>query len=121
MSKSSTATNTAPAHAIRIVTDDTLAELLRGAEVPVFVDFYADWCGPCRLMSPILEAFAREHQGEVVVAKLDTDANPLSSMAYGIRGIPKLVAFDKGAEVDRQVGAGPKSYLEAMLAEIREA
>ncbi len=95
-----------------------LAELVRTAEVPVLVDFYADWCGPCKIMAPVLDQFARKHVGEVIVAKLDTDDNPDAAAAHGIRGIPTLVLFKEGAEVDRQVGAVPGAYLENMLATV---
>ena len=93
-----------------------LSELVRTSTVPVLVDFHADWCAPCRMMAPVLDTFAREHAGEVVVAKLDTDRNPEAAMEHGIRGIPTLVLFLGGAEVDRQVGAVPAAYLENMLA-----
>lgn len=95
-----------------------LAELVRTAEVPVLVDFYADWCGPCKMMAPVLDQFARKHAGEVIVAKLDTDHNPDAAAVHGIRGIPTLVLFKEGAEVDRQVGAVPGAYLENMLATV---
>lgn len=97
------------------VGDEDLGRLVRGAEVPVAVDFYADWCGPCKVMAPVLDDFAREHQGELLVAKLDTDRNPDSARQYGIRGIPTLIVFDGGEEVARQTGAVPKAELEKMI------
>lgn len=97
------------------VGDEDLGRLVRGAEVPVVVDFYADWCGPCKVMAPVLDDFAREHQGELLVAKLDTDRNPDSARQYGIRGIPTLIVFDGGEEVARQTGAVPKAELEKMV------
>lgn len=98
------------------VDDQSLPELLRTAQVPVLVDYYADWCGPCRFMSPILERFARDNAGKVIVAKLDTDRSPAETIRMGIRGIPTVVLFVEGREVDRQVGAVPAEYLENMLA-----
>ena len=92
-----------------------LAELVRTSPLPVLVDFYADWCGPCKFMTPVLEKFAHEHAGEVVVAKLDTDHDPDAAAEYGIRGIPTLILFLNGEEVDRQVGAVPAAYLDNML------
>lgn len=99
-----------------VVDAAALAELIRTSTLPVLVDFHADWCGPCRYMAPVLDRFASEHAGEVVVAKLDTDRNQEAALDYGIRGIPTLLLFLNGAEVDRQVGAVPAPYLENMLA-----
>lgn len=96
----------------------TLSELVRTSTVPVLVDFYADWCAPCKYMAPVLEKFARKHVGEVVVAKLNTDHNPAAADQHGIRGIPTLVLFNHGEEVDRQVGAVPEPYLDNMLATV---
>jgi len=93
-----------------------LAELVRTSALPVLVDFHAEWCGPCRFMAPVLERFAHDHAGEVVVAKLDTDQNEEAAHRYAIRGIPTLLLFLNGEEVDRQVGAVPAPYLENMLA-----
>ena len=98
------------------VDDAALTELLRTSTVPVLLDFYADWCGPCRLMAPVLDQIARAHAGEVVVAKLDTDANPETAERYGIRGIPTMILFRGGREVRRQVGAVPAAAVERMLA-----
>ena len=95
-----------------------LDNLIRTSEVPVLVDFYADWCAPCRFMAPILDQFAREHAGEAIVAKLDTDRNPAVARRHGIRGIPTLLIFKNGQEVERQVGAVPGEYLENLLATI---
>ncbi|HSQ28559.1 MAG TPA: thioredoxin [Gemmatimonadaceae bacterium] len=96
----------------------TLEELIRTSELPVLVDFYADWCMPCRLMAPILDEFARDHAGEAIVLKLDTDRNPGVAEQYGIRGIPTLLIFKDGEEVERQVGAVPGAYLDNLLATI---
>lgn len=95
-----------------------LDQLIRTSEVPVLVDFYADWCMPCRLMAPILDEFARDHAGEAIVAKLDTDRNPAAGQRYGIRGIPTLLIFKNGEEVERQVGAVPGAYLDNLFATI---
>lgn len=102
----------------RPVTVDAAAlfELVRTSALPVLADFHADWCGPCRFMAPVLEQFAHQHAGEVVVAKLDTDRNPEAAEQYGIRGIPTMILFLNGEEVDRQVGAVPAAYLDNMLA-----
>ena len=78
--------------------------VLADTSVPVLVDFYADWCAPCRIMAPMLDEVAHERTGEVLVLKLDTDANPTLSQRFGIRGIPTLIAFRGGRESGREVG-----------------
>src|SRR5256884_9951229 len=76
------------------------------------MDGYADWCGPCKIMAPVLDDFARERQGEVVVVKLDTDRNPATTHRFGIRAIPTLIVFRQGREVGRQAGAIPRPAVE---------
>ncbi len=97
------------------VSDQDLERVVRDSAVPVLVDFYADWCGPCKMMAPVLDELAHERVGEVLVAKLDTDRNPTMAVRYGIRGIPTLIAFNGGQEIAREVGALPKPRLEALV------
>src|SRR6185369_5803013 len=73
------------------VTDADFDRIIADAEVPVVVDFYADWCGPCKIMAPVFDDFAREHRGEALVTKLDTDRNPVTSQKFQVRGIPTLI------------------------------
>jgi thioredoxin 2 len=96
-------------------TDADLDETVRTAEVPVLVDFYADWCGPCKVMAPVLDEVARDRQGRALVLKLDTDRNPAAAARFGIRGIPTLIAFRDGRESGRQVGAVPRAAVDALL------
>jgi thioredoxin 2 len=97
------------------VTDTTFDTVITGSTVPVVVDFYADWCGPCKIMAPVLDEFARQHTGEALVLKLDTDANPATPARVGIRGIPTLIVFEQGHEVRRQVGAVQAADLEKLV------
>jgi thioredoxin 2 len=97
------------------VTDATFDKVIAGASVPVLVDFYADWCGPCKIMAPVLDEFARQHTGDVLVLKLDTDAYPAISARFGIRGIPTLIVFEQGREARRQVGAVQAADLEKLV------
>jgi thioredoxin 2 len=98
-----------------VVSDRDLERVVTGSEVPVLVDFYADWCGPCKIMAPLLDKLAHERAGDVLVAKLDTDRNPTMAGRFQIRGIPTLIAFAGGREVAREVGAVPGPRLEALV------
>ncbi|HEX7241769.1 MAG TPA: thioredoxin [Longimicrobiaceae bacterium] len=97
------------------LSDADFERVVAGSEVPVLVDFYADWCGPCKVMAPVLDQLARDRAGSVLVAKLDTDRNPAASARFGIRGIPTLIAFRGGAEVARETGAVPRPRLDALV------
>jgi thioredoxin 2 len=97
------------------ISDATFDKVTTDTTVPVVVDFYADWCGPCKIMAPLLDDVAHRRAGEMLVVKLDTDRNPLTGQRFGIRGIPTLIAFRKGQEVGRRVGAVPLAELEAFL------
>jgi thioredoxin 1 len=80
----------------------------------VVIDFYADWCGPCKAMAPTLDEFAAKLAGEVLVVKLDTEANPATAARFGIRGIPTLIAFEAGKEKRRHVGMADMKVLEGL-------
>jgi thioredoxin 2 len=99
-----------------VLTDETFARTVAESEVPVLVDFYADWCGPCKMMAPFVDQVARESVGRAIVAKLDTDRNQRTAGGFNIRGIPTSIVFRGGKEISRQVGAVPKGGLESMLA-----
>ncbi len=99
------------------VTDAGLARVVADATVPLMVDFYADWCGPCKVMAPLLDELARARMGRLLVAKLDTDRNPEATRRYGIQSIPTLVLFRDGEEAAREVGAIPRQRLEALVAD----
>jgi thioredoxin 2 len=96
------------------VTGDAFDQTLEGTTVPVAVDFYADWCGPCHMMAPILDDFARRHAGGALVLKLDTDADPAIAGRFGIRGIPTVIVFDQAKERGRHVGVADLKTLESL-------
>lgn len=98
------------------LTDATFDQEVLQSELPVLVDFWAEWCGPCRMIAPTVEALASEYAGKLKVAKLDVDSNMNSAMRYNIRGIPTLLLFKGGRVVDMRVGAVPKAELVRMIA-----
>ena len=95
--------------------DETFARTIQDAEVPVLVDFYADWCGPCKMMAPAVDEIARTYQGRALVAKLDTDRAQRAAGGFNIRGIPTTIVFKGGKEIARHTGAVPKPMLAQML------
>ena len=95
--------------------DDTFARTVEEAELPVLVDFYADWCGPCKMMAPFVDEVASAYQGRALVAKVNTDHAQRATQPFGIRGIPTSIVFRGGKEVARQVGAVPRAGLEELL------
>jgi thioredoxin 1 len=93
------------------VTDQSFQKDVLGSSEPVVVDFWAEWCGPCRFIAPALEEIATEMQGKVKIAKLNVDENPDTMMRYGVRSIPTLIVFKNGEPTAMQVGAIPKNRL----------
>jgi thioredoxin 2 len=96
--------------------DETFTRTVNESEVPVFVDFYADWCGPCRMMAPAVDALAAHVQGKALVAKLNTDHAARTAERFSIRGIPTVIVFHGGQEITRQSGALPLESLKQLLA-----
>ncbi|MBN1145317.1 MAG: thioredoxin [Bacteroidales bacterium] len=101
------------------LTDANFDEMVLKADKPVMVDFWAEWCGPCRVIGPLVNEIAEDYKDKVIVGKLDVDSNPAVSSKYGIRNIPTVLYFKNGQVADKQVGAVPKgslvSKLEALL------
>ena len=97
------------------VTDASFKQEVLDSEVPVLVDFWAPWCGPCRMVAPVVDEIAQQYDGQVKVVKLNTDENPNVASQYGIRSIPTLMIFKGGQRVDMVVGAEPKTTLSNTL------
>lgn len=97
------------------LTDATFDKVVANSAVPVIVDFYADWCGPCKAMAPVFADLARRQRGRAIVAKVDTDRNPGIGQRFGIRSIPTIAVLRDGKEVARQVGGMPMAALEQLL------
>ena len=93
------------------VTDANFEEVVLKSDKPVLVDFWAEWCGPCRMVGPIVNELAEEYKDQAVMTKLDVDSNPNTAAQFGIRNIPTILFFKGGEVVDKQVGAVPKSVL----------
>lgn len=97
-----------------VLTDANFDETIQ-SDKPVLVDFWAEWCGPCKMIGPAVEELANDYEGKAVVAKLNVDENPQTTAKFGVRSIPTLLVFRKGQVVDKQVGAVPKSILAQKL------
>ena len=102
------------------VTDASFKNDVLDSEIPVLVDFGAPWCGPCRMVAPVVEEIADQYDGKIKVVKLNTDENPNTASQYGIRSIPTLMIFKGGQKVDMVVGAVPKTTLASTLEKLLE-
>ncbi|MDM8165965.1 thioredoxin [Roseovarius sp.] len=97
------------------VTDDTFDAEVKNSDIPVVVDFWAEWCGPCKQIGPALEEISTEMNGKVKIAKVDVDSNPNTATQLGIRGIPALFIFKNGEVISNRAGAAPKAALQSWI------
>ena len=97
------------------ITDESFESEVLGSETPVLVDFWAEWCGPCRALAPTVQELSEEYEGRLKVTKLNVDENPVTASSYGIRSIPTLIIFENGVEKDRILGALPKKNIEEAI------
>lgn len=100
------------------LTDQNFEKEVLKAEMPVFVDFWAPWCGPCRMAEPIIEELTQEYEGKIKVGKLNVDQNPKTAQKYGIMSIPTVVIFQNGKEVGRKIGFSGKSGYEELIRKV---
>jgi len=103
------------------VSDTEFQEKVLNSATLVVVDFWAPWCGPCRMVAPILDELAKEYDGKIVIAKVNTDENPQWAMKYGVQGIPTMLFVKGGQLVDRMVGAAPKPFIQQRVDAMLEA
>lgn len=102
------------------VTDEVFEKVVLQSTLPVVVDFWAPWCGPCRMVAPTLDKIAKEQSGKLVIAKVNTDENPEWAMRFGVQGIPTMLFIDKGQVVHKQVGALPEPMLKQVVSQFLE-
>jgi len=102
------------------VTDSAFEKTVLNSTIPVIVDFWAPWCGPCKMIAPLLEKIAKENAGKVLIAKVNTDENPEWAMKYGVQGIPTMLFFSGGKIIHRQVGAIPEPMLHTVVTQFLE-
>ena len=101
--------------AVTSVTNDTFDQVVVESQIPVLVDFWATWCGPCKIIAPVVEELAKEYDGKMAFTKVNTDENPDLASRFNIRGIPTLMIFKEGKMIDQVVGAVPKAQLKTKI------
>lgn len=106
--------------ATKTVTDGSFEQDVLKADLPVLVDFWAEWCGPCKMIGPVLEELAASMQGKVIIAKVNVDDNPVAASKFGIRSIPTLMMFKGGQNIATKVGGAPKAQLEQWITSLVE-
>ena len=103
------------------VTDAEFQEIVLDSKTPVFVDFWAEWCGPCHMIAPVVEELAEEYDGKFSFTKVDVDANPKTAMQFGIRSIPTMLLFKDGQVAEQVIGAVPKAMLKSKIDKVLSA